>query len=75
MDIVIKNEELSEYLLLRKSLNQSIKNKQNELINSFFNQLFDRLHEFVENNPRRIYEPKSNGMDQVIGQEQIQKFV
>lgn len=62
MDIVIKNEELSEYLLLRKSLNQSIKNKQNELINSFFNQLFDRLHEFVENNPRRIYEPKSNGI-------------
>ncbi len=62
MEIEIKNEEINEYLILRRSLNESIKKKQNELINSFFDQLSDRLNEFTENNPKRIYKPKSNGI-------------
>ena len=61
MNLDIKNEEISEYLFLQKSLNQAIKNKQNELINSFFDKLSDRLSEFTENNPKRVI-PKSNGI-------------
>lgn len=61
MDIEIQDDKIEEYLLLQKSLNQSILNKRDELINSFFDHLSDRLNEFIETNPKRIV-TKSNGI-------------